>query len=104
MRFSFHISAINGKLKLSNVLIIPQATPSGLSTHYLVYPVYTPGSHGITNTVYMYTIHHEVEQHCIAQEPLNVYITHKRNKKSRAEGEYKKRNGRGSDCLLVNGG
>ena len=38
-----------------NVLINPRATPSGVLTHYLVYPVYTPGRHGITNTYMMQT-------------------------------------------------
>ena len=35
---------------LCNVVLIPQATLSGLLTQYLVYPVYTPVRQGITNT------------------------------------------------------
>ena len=38
---------------LGDVLIGPQATPSGLSTHHVVYPVYSPGRQETTN-IYIY--------------------------------------------------
>ena len=55
-------TAVGIPLTLGNVLINPRATPSGVLTHYLVYMVYPPGGHGISNTCNIMCLVHYL--HC----------------------------------------